>query len=204
MDRSFGSLPVSNSSHMACSQDDDKAEALSLSFYMEPLCPLYYLSLKVAGGPISQGLDRLMTRKSPQDHPQYLAPSRITPTNTEAFSLEAMHKNIRLPFHSTNWSTSESPSLPWHQRLPTQSLIFHDSTACTTMSRNTFILFVLLSQCRHMYCFDGPAGLRLGFGGYSMYSGRKSQTFILYFVHATKTHLHGRNQSLFHAMASYA
>ena len=106
--------------------------------------------------------------------------------NTETFNLEAMHQNNRLPFHSTNWSTSEYPSQPWYQRLPTQSLIIHDSTACTTMSRNTFILFVLLSQCRQMYCWDGPAGLRLGFGGYSMYSGRCSQTFSFYSLHITK------------------
>ena len=169
MDCSFGCLPVSNSPHMACSQDDDKAEALTDVFSFATSLPILLLRLQDWGRSHFPTTTYTNAPNSPQDHPQYLPPSRTTPTNTGTFSLEAMHKNGRLPFHFTDWSTLESPSLPWHQRLPTQSLIFHDSTACTTMSRNTFILFVLLSQCRHIYCFDGPAGLRLGFGGYSMY-----------------------------------
>ena len=195
VDCSFGCLSVSNSLYMAFSQDDDKTGSVGVVFSYE-ISPTVLPGLQDCGGSHFLRITYTNTPKSPQDHPQYLAPSRITPTNTETFSLEAMDKNVHLPFHSTNWSTSESPSLPWHQRLPTQSLIFHDSTACTTMSRNTFILFVLLSQCRHMYCFDGPAGLRLGFGGYSMYSERYSQTFILYSLHAIDFWRYGPEWSL--------
>ena len=72
-------------------------------------------------------------------------------------------------FRILSSKTPDPVELPWHLRLRTQDLIFHESTACTTMSRNTFIIFVLLGQARHIYCFDGPAGLRLGFGSYSKF-----------------------------------
>lgn len=72
-------------------------------------------------------------------------------------------------FRILSLNTSDPVELPWHLRLRTQDLVFHESTACTTMSRNTFIIFVLLGQARHIYCFDGPAGLRLGFGSYSKF-----------------------------------
>lgn len=72
-------------------------------------------------------------------------------------------------FRILSSNTLEPVELPWHLRLRTQDLIFHESTACTTMSRNTFIIFVLLGGSRHSYSFDGPAGLRLGFGSYSKF-----------------------------------
>lgn len=45
--------------------------------------------------------------------------------------------------------------------------MFHRNVACTEISRLTLISFILLSQCREIYRYDGAAGLRMGFGGYN-------------------------------------
>lgn len=45
--------------------------------------------------------------------------------------------------------------------------MFHRDVACTEISRLTLICFILLSQGREIYRYDGAAGLRMGFGSYN-------------------------------------
>ncbi|KAI4199290.1 MAG: hypothetical protein LQ346_002599 [Caloplaca aetnensis] len=57
--------------------------------------------------------------------------------------------------------------VPWHHRLSKRPLVFYKEVACTTIPRTTLIVFVLLSSADESYRYDGPAGLRLGYGGYN-------------------------------------
>lgn len=100
--------------------------------------------------------------------PQYLSSSVATTTDTESLIIKPNPKTTS--FRVTQSNSSESVDLPWHLRLRTQNLIFHEKAACTAISRNIYVLLVLLSQSRQEYCFSGPAGLRLGLGGYSKLS----------------------------------
>lgn len=71
--------------------------------------------------------------------------------------------------HSKNPTGGEQAlfEIHWHHKLAKQPLIFYKEVACTTMPRTTLIVIVLLSSADESYRYDGPAGLRLGYGGYS-------------------------------------
>ena len=56
---------------------------------------------------------------------------------------------------------------PWHKTLKSKPLIFHRDVACTEISRLTLISFILLSQAREIYRYEGAAGLRMGFASYN-------------------------------------
>lgn len=65
--------------------------------------------------------------------------------------------------HSIPVGESQTAAGPaWHQRLEKTPLTFHKEVACTTISRTTLIVFVILSCAGEAYRCDGPAGLRLG------------------------------------------
>ncbi|KAL8738749.1 MAG: hypothetical protein Q9181_000504 [Wetmoreana brouardii] len=64
----------------------------------------------------------------------------------------------------TRWRYSNSLQ---SSRLEKAPLTYHKEVACITMSRTTLIVFVILSGARESYRRDGPAGLRLAFGGYN-------------------------------------
>lgn len=57
--------------------------------------------------------------------------------------------------------------LPWCHRLGKVPLIFYKDVACTTISRTTIIIIVILTTVSEAYRYDGPAGLRLGYAGYN-------------------------------------
>ena len=82
----------------------------------------------------------------------------------EPSALENAHGSSRSPPPS-----AEKPAAgkPWHKTLNSRPLVFHRDVACNEISRLTLISFLLLSQAREIYRYDGAAGLRMGFASYS-------------------------------------
>ncbi|KAH0557086.1 hypothetical protein GP486_005127 [Trichoglossum hirsutum] len=70
---------------------------------------------------------------------------------------------------STTKSDSLSSAYPaqWPDLLETSPLIYHQGGACTTMSRSTLIIFLLVSQARQIYRYSDASGLRMCYGSYS-------------------------------------
>ncbi|KAI4138096.1 MAG: hypothetical protein L6R39_006969, partial [Caloplaca ligustica] len=66
-----------------------------------------------------------------------------------------------------NGVKTDGAGLSWHHKLEKKPLIFYKDVACTTISRTTLVVLVILSTSDECYRYDGPAGLRLGYGGYS-------------------------------------
>ena len=70
--------------------------------------------------------------------------------------------------HSLYSSGNDPPiTTPWHRRLKTSPLVLHKDFACTTISRLTLVAFILLSQGREVYRWNGPSGLRLSYASYN-------------------------------------
>lgn len=86
---------------------------------------------------------------------------QLTSRSTTGEKLSAFHSKAQA-------NEDQNPvDLPWHRRLEKTSLVFYKEVACTMISRTTLVVFVLLSSANESYRYDGPAGLRLGYGGYN-------------------------------------
>ncbi len=101
----------------------------------------------------------------PSEQPKYENVSEPNPVEGKGASsaLEITHGSSR-PSPS-----AEKPVVrkPWHKTLNSKPLIFHRDVACNEISRLTLISFILLSQARELYRYDGAAGLRIGFASYN-------------------------------------
>ena len=103
----------------------------------------------------------------PSEKPQYhsLSDPIVVEDKDATSTVENAHGSSRPPSPSAAEKTPIGK--PWHKTLGSKPLIFHQDVACSEISRLTLISFILLSQAREIYRYDGAAGLRMGFASYN-------------------------------------
>lgn len=102
----------------------------------------------------------------PSEQPKYhnMSEPSLVEDKAASSALGYVHDSSRTPS-----PLAEKPAAgkPWHKTLNSRPLVFHRDVACTEISRMTLISFILLSQAREIYRYDGAAGLRMGFASYN-------------------------------------